>query len=254
MSKPGHPQTNGSEPVSRSILRPLVLLAVISSLSGPVWADASRLDVLITDYASISRDLHEAQVTQAALMKQKTALDAQGADLSKRQDALNQQADSHNSAAAEQQRQLAKSKSECNNRDYVDGKNTPQHIADCDAEIKKLNKQTQEVNAGVLPLETQQNSLDLEYSQYNQAANDWTVQEDRNTTALNALYRAINDWADRADDYMGSAPFLDKVQAYHANQTCAERNLPDGLLSIDELQHYAAGAERCLRYIASRRK
>lgn len=243
-------KTSGSEKVYRRILPYLILTAVTLALSAPAWADGDKLDALIKDYGTIGRDLHKAQATQAALMKQKTALDARGADLSRRQAALNAQADSHNSAAAEQQRELAKSRSDCNNSNQ----NSSGQANECDNAIKKLNQKTADLNAGVAPLQAQQNQLDLEYGQYNQAANDWTEQENRNTTALNALYRALNDWSDRADGLMGSGPFMDEVEASHAGEACTHRNLPDGMLSIEELQHYAAGAERCLKYVAAQRK
>lgn len=227
------------------------LPALLVALS--VSAAGDKGDLLIRDYASISRDLHKAQQTQAALLKQKTELDARGADLTKRQDAMNARADAHNAEAANQQRQIAKSKSDCNNSD-VQGKNTAQHVNDCDNLAKKLNEKTQEVNAGVLPLETEQTALDVAFAQYTQAGNDWNAQENQNMTALNALYRALNDWADQADGYMGGASFLDTMQATHAEQVCAHRALPDGLLSIDELQRYAVGADRCLRYIQTQRR
>lgn len=237
-------------PLPCRLLLPLLIVALPSA----AWAGSDKMTALLKDYSSISRDLYKAQQTQAVLLKQKTDLDDKGLNLSSRQLALNTQADTHNSVAEQQKRELAAAKSNCSNSDYVDGKNTPQHINDCDNKVKKLNKVTLQVNAGVKPIQDQQSELDLEFAQYTQAANDWSVQEDRNTTSLNALYRALNDWADRADDYMGGAPFLDQVEAAHADQVCSHRNLPDGLLSIEELQHYAAGADRCLKYVATQQK
>lgn len=226
------------------------LLALVVAVAASAGGDKG--DVLIKDYASINRDLRKAQVTQAGLLKQKTALDARGTELSQRQDAMNSRADAHNAEAAAQQRQIAKNKSDCNNSD-VQGKNTAQHVNDCDNQVKTLNKKTQEVNADVLPLETEQSVLDLDFAQYTQAANDWNLQENQTMTSLNTLYRALNDWADQADGYMSSGPFLDEMQAADAGQACAHRALPDGLLSIEELQHYAAGAERCLLYVSTHR-
>lgn len=237
--------------MSRASSLVVSLLAVSVALS--VSAAGDKSDLLIKDYASINRDLHKAQVTQAALLKQKVVLDARGTQLTQRQDTMNGRADAHNAEAAAQQREIAKTKSDCNNSD-VQGKNTAQHVNDCDNLAKKLNKKTLDVNAGVLPLETEQSALDLDFAQYNQAANDWNVQEQENMTSMNTLFRALNDWADQADGYMGSGPFLDEMQAAHAEQACAHRALPDGLLSIEELQRYAAGADRCLRYVAAQRK
>ena len=235
----------------------LILPLLIATLSTAAWADnvgADKMAALLKDYSSISRDLHKAQQTQAVLLKQKTDLDDKGLNLSGRQLALNSQTDTHNSVAAQQQKDLDAAKSNCNNSGNSNSGNTPQHVNDCDNKVKKLNKVTLEVNASVKPIQDQQSQLDLEFAQYTQAANDWSVQEDQNTTSLNALYRALNDWADRADDYMGSAPFLDQVEAGHADQVCSHRNLPDGLLSIEELQHYTAGADRCLKYVATQQK
>src|SRR5579859_5514952 len=210
--------------------------------------------MLIKDYASISRDLRKAQQTQAALLKQKAALDARGAELSGRQQGLNAETETHNSVAVQQQKDLDTAKTRCNNGGLVDGKDTPQHVDDCGNAAKKLNKITLQVNAGVKPLQSRQTQLDLEFGLYNQAANDWTVQEQQTMTSLNTLYRALNSWADRADNLMGSAPFQEEMEMNHADQACAHRALPDGMLSIEELQRYAADADRCLKYVAGERK
>lgn len=226
-----------------------LLLLLILAPPPAVYAEGDKVGALIKDYGSISHDLHKAQQTQSVLLKQKAALDVRGSNLSKRQDALNNQANAHNAEAAAQQRALAKSKSDCNNSNQ----NSSGQANACDNNIKKLNQKTADLNATVSPLQQQQSELDLEYGQYNQAANDWTAQENENTTSLNALYRALNDWADRADDLMGSAAFHEEMESSHADQVCAYHTLPDGMLSIEDLQHYAAGAERCLRYIDAQR-
>ena len=151
--------------MSQVFLRNAILLAAIAVMPVLAWSDdaGDKAGALLRDYGSISRDLHKTQLTQSALMKQKTALDAQGSALSRRQDALNAQADAHNTLAADQQKALEDNKNQCNNKDFVEGKNTPQHINDCDNQIKKLNQKSALVNADVLPLETQQTQLDLEY-------------------------------------------------------------------------------------------
>ena len=217
--------------MSHVLLRSVVLLLVIAMMPAAAWAGAGdKVDTLLRDYSSISSDLHKMQLTQADLMKQKAALDAQGSTLSRRQDALNAQPNATYAPATNQQKPLG------------------------DNKAKKLKKMSLVADAGALPLETRQSELDLKYSQYDEVANDWNAQEQQTVTALNALYRALNSWADRADDFMGSVPFRKEMEASHAGEACAHRALPDGTLSIEELQDYAAGAERCLRYVAARRK
>lgn len=234
------------------LLRSAVLPILVAMTTAAAAADApgDKVHTLVKDYASINRDLRKTQAVQAALMQQKSKIDATGADLNKRQDALNDQADSHNTEAAAQQRALVKNKSDCNNANQ----NSSGQANACDNDIKKLNQKTADLNASVAPLQQQQSELDLEYAQYNQAANDWSVQEQRTMTELNTLYRALNDWADRADDLMGSEPFQEEVEDNHADKQCVHHALPDGVVGIEELQSYAAGAERCLRYIDAQRR
>ena len=234
------------------LLRSVTLPILIALAATSAMADApgDKVHTLVRDYVSIDHDLRKTQALQAALMQQKSKIDATGAGLNNRQDALNDQANSHNTEAAAQQRALVKSKSDCNNANQ----NSSGEANACDNAIKQLNQKTADLNAGVAPLQQQQSELDLEYAQYNQTANDWSVQEQRTMTELNTLYRALNDWADRADDLMGSGPFQDEVEANHADKQCVHHGLPDGVVSIEELQTYAAGAERCLRYIDAQRR
>ncbi|HEV2110425.1 MAG TPA: hypothetical protein VGT99_03645 [Gammaproteobacteria bacterium] len=242
--------------MSHVLLRNVVLLAVITVTPTAAWADAAgeKIGTLLRDYGSISRDLRQTQLAQAELIKQKAALDIRGSDLSTRQGALNAHPRDPNAAADNQQQAPGENKNPCNNQDHVNGKGTPQHLNDCDNKTKKLKKMGIAGNAGVLPLETRQTELDLEFNLYNQAADDWNAQEQQTITALNSLYRALNSWADRADDFIGSAPFQEEIEASHAHQACSQRALPDGMLSIDELQDYTVGAERCLNYVAAQRK
>lgn len=204
-------------------------------------AGTDEMNSLLKDYGTISQGLHKAEQTQAALMKQKEAIDAQGANLAARQQGLNAETQVHSSVAEQEQKELDARKQRC-------------AIGGCGKGQRKLGKITLAVSVGGKLQENQQTLLDLAFGQYTQAANDWTEQENRNVTAANALYRALNDWADHADYYMRGTPFLGEVQASHAEKVCARGKLPDGKLSIDQLQLYAVDAERCLRYVAARRK
>ena len=242
--------------MSHVLLRNVVLLAMITAAPPAAWADAvgEKIDTLLQDYGSISRDLRHTQLAQAELIKQKAALDTLASDLSRRQGALNAHPRDPNAAVAKQQKAPEENKGQCNKQDHVDGKNTPQHIDDCDNKTKKLKKISIMGNTGVLPLETRQTELDLEFNRYNQAADDWNAQEQQTIMALNSLYGTLNNWADQADDFMGGAPFQQEIEASHAHQACSQRALPDGMLSIDELQDYTVGAARCLNYVAAQRK
>jgi len=228
----------------------LVCGCLAAPAAGSDTAATDKVNALVKDYASINRDLRNTQAAQSALMQQKSKLDTTGAELSKRQDALNSQANAHNSEAAAQQAALAKSKSDCNNGNQ----NSSGEANACDNNIKKLNQKTAALNASVATLQQQQSELDLEYAQYHQAANDWSEQEQQTMTELNTLYRALNDWADRADELIGGEPFQEEVEANHADKYCLHHELPDGVVSIEQLQSYSTVAERCLKYVAAQRR
>ena len=231
---------------------PMLLACGIAAAAAA--ADQDKADPLIHEFADITHDLPTLQAAQAALVQQKAGIDATAAELAKRQDALNQQMDAHNAASEQQKQQIAKSRKECNNMGAADGTNTSGHVNKCDNEIKRLNTQTATLDAELLPLQTQQTSIDLAYTQYNQAANDWSVKEQQTTTALNSLYRALNHWADEADGLIGSESFQTEIYADHAERYCPRHGLPSGTLHIEELTRYADGADRCLKYIAAQRR
>lgn len=234
------------------LLAPLLALSIAAPPA--VSADDDKLASLIKDYGSISQGLHKAQQTQATLLRQKGALDAQGANLSARQQGLNAETQVHTSVAVQEQKDLDAKQEQCGRSGSAGAKGALPHAAGCGSASKKLGKMTLAVNVGGKLEENQQTLLDLEFGQYTQAANDWTARENQNITAMNALYGSLNEWADRADYYMRSGPFRDEVQASHAGKACTQRKLPDGTLSMEALQRYSADAESCLRYVATRRK
>jgi len=212
------------------------------------------MDSLLKDYGAISQSLYKAQQTQTALLKQKEAIDAQGVELVARQQGMNSETEVHSSIEVAEQKELDAKKDQCDKGSSGSGKGGPPHADGCGKGPKKLGKITLAASVSGTPQESRQTLLDLEFGQYTQSANDWTEQENRNVTAANALYRALNDWVDRADYYMRGASFQDAVQASHADKVCARNRLPEGTLSIEQLQLYAVDAEHCLHYVAVRRK
>lgn len=238
-------------PYARGVtLIAMSVLIACAAVADPAPA-RSKLDSLIYGFADISGDLHRLQAQQAALVQQKAAIDASGADLAKRQDALNQQTQAHNQLAADQQKNLAESQSACTGPNTS---STSMHVHDCDEVIKRLNKQSAEINAAMVPLQAQQSDLDLAYGQYNQAANDWSVQEQENTTALNSLYRSLNDWADQADGLITGESFQGEIAMDHAERYCPRHGLPSGTLSVHQLTLYADSADHCLKFVAAQRR
>jgi len=241
--------------VPRVLLSNMVLLMAIAVMPAAAWADASnKVDTLLRDYGSISRDLRKAQQAQTELIEQKAILDARGADLTRRQEALNAQTRAQPPTPASQQKTPDENKSPCDIKNYVDGKNTPQHIDGCDNKTKKLKKMSLAAYAGALPLETEQTRLDLAYSQYDEAADGWNAQEQQTIRALNKLYHSMNDWADRAEGLITSAPFQAEILAEHWGKYCPDRSMPSGVLSIDEVVSFADGYAKCLKYIGAQRK
>lgn len=238
-------------------LRSAALLAasmlVLTAHAGAPGESRSKVESLILEFNGTARDLHKWQAAQAALLQQKVYIDSTAGALARRQEALNRQMDAHNAASEEQKQQIAKNRKECNNMGAADGTNTSGHVNACDNQIKKLNKQTAALDAELLPLQTEQTSIDVAYTQYNQAANDWSVQEQRTTTALNAVYRSMNDWADRAEGLIVSDTFQTEILAERWERYCPNRPLPSGVLSIDVITRYADGYDKCLKYVDAQR-
>lgn len=226
-----------------------LVAGILAVSAGALAAGQSKVEYLIQEFSATSRDLHKWQTAQAALLQQKTTIDATAADLAKRQADLNQEMETHNAAAEQQKQLLAKSRSECNNG----GDNTSGHVNECDNNIKKLNKQTAAMDAELLPLQTEQTSIDVAYSQYNQTANDWSVKEQQTTTALNALYRSLNDWADQAEELITSDSFQTQILAEHWEKECPNRTMPGRTLGIDEVARFANTYDKCLKYVESQR-
>lgn len=236
-------------------MRNAALSILIAVIPAAAWADArDKVDMLLRDYDSISRNLQTTQLAQSALMKQKAIIEAQGSDLLKRQDALNAHPRDPNAAWANPQKPQDENKSRCGSQSGTDGKDTPLPAGDCDNKTRKLGKIGIAVNAGTLPLENSQSRLDLDYNRYREAANDWNAQEQQTMATLNRMYRSMNDWADRAERLITSSPFQQEVLAEHWEKYCPNRAMPSGLLSIDQVVRFADGYANCLKYIVPRRK
>ena len=241
--------------MSRTLLRNLILSIAIAMMTTVAWADArDKVDTLLRDYGSISRDLHDAQQAQSELLKQKTILDDRGSDLVRRQDTLNAHPSIPEAPAAPQQPAPQENQSPCDNKGQADGKNAPGRANGCDNKSKKLKKLSLDASAGALPVETRQSELDLEYSRYDEAAHDWNAQEQQTVTSLNRQYRSMNDWADRAEGLITSGPFQAEVAAEHWQRYCPNRAMRSGVLSIDEVAHFADGYAKCLKYVDGQRR
>lgn len=246
------PGARGGAP-SRMLLRNLVLLMAVALLPAAAWADArDKVSMLLRDYGSISRDLQKAQSAQAALLRQKASLDARGSALTKRQDELNAHAHYVAPAPANPQQAPDTDQSRCDNQARAGGKGAPPK--GCDNKSRKLKKLGFGADVGALAPETPQTELDLEFSQYDEAAHDWNAQEQQTITALNGLYRSLNDWADRAEGLVTSDPFQAEIRAEHWERYCPDRAMPSGVLGIDAVMDFAEGYANCLKYVAARRK
>lgn len=236
------------------LLRNIVLSMAIAMMTAAAWAGArDKVDTLLRDYGSISRDLHDAQLAQSELLKQKAILDDRGSDLVKRQDTLNAHP-SIPAVPAAQQQAPQENKDPCDDKAYADSKSTPQQVNGCDNKRKKLKKLSLDASAGALPVETRQSELDLEYSRYDEAAHDWNAQEQQTVTVLNSRYRSMNDWADRAAGLITSGPFQAEIVAEHWERYCPNRAMRSGVLSIDEVVHFADGYAKCLKYVDAQRR
>lgn len=228
----------------------MVLLMAIAVLPAAARGDTrDKVGMLLRDYGSISRDLQKAQSAQATLLKQKAILDTRGSALTQRQDELN--AHAHYVAPASPQKAPDASQNPCDTQAHAGGKDGP--LKGCDNKSRKLKKLGLDADAGALAPETPQTQLDLEFSQYDEAAHDWNAQEQQTITTLNGLYRSMNAWADRAEGLITSGPFQAEIRAEHWERYCPDRAMPSGVLGIDEVVSFAEGYASCLKYIDARR-
>lgn len=223
-------------------------LFAVSALAANGTQD--KVGVLIKQYDSDMADLHKLQATQADLVKQKAAIDVTGADLAKRQADLNKQADAHNAAVDAQKKSLQGTKKDCGSSNSA----SAQQASDCATSVDALNNKTTSLNNETLPMQTEQTSINLSYSQYNQTANDWNVQEQQNMTGINTLYGSMNDWLDDADALIGGQGLADEIALNHLEKSCPKHSLPaNGSITVDQLMRFSADDQKCLKAVEAMR-
>jgi len=205
-----------------------------------------KVQGLVSESDSIAKQRHKWETVQQALMAQKRQIEAKQQAVEEAQDALNQRAVSHNQQVTAQQQALNANKSDCQSGDSSAG-----HVDDCDKDIKDLNQKTGSLNADVGSVVTDQAKLDAQFAQANQDASDWNAHEGLATQHLNEVYRAGNDWLDRAYAVIVDDDFRDAVTATGSDAVCENHGLPAGKLSIPTLNRLSDAYRKCLKTVLS---
>jgi chromosome segregation ATPase len=218
----------------------LVLAAMPDTLQQKAEALAKESDGLLLQR-------HKWEGVQKALLAQKKQIEDTQKAVMGQEDALNQRSVSHNQQIAAQQAALNSNKSGCNNG----GDNSSGHTNDCDNDIKSLNSKTGDLNADTTTLQSDQAKLDAQYAKANQDASDWNAHESVATEHLNAVYRATNDWLDRAYAVIIDGDFRDAVTAAGADAACENRGLPAEKLRIPTLVRLSDAYRKCLKTVLS---
>lgn len=205
-----------------------------------------KVQALATESDGIAKQRHKWESVQQALMAQKKQIEANQKSVMEAQDALNQRSVSHNQQVAAQQQALKANKSDCQNGDSSAG-----HVDDCDTDIKHLNQKTGTLDADVGSVASDQAKLDAQYAAANQTASDWNAHESVATGHLNEVYRAGNDWLDRAYAVVVDQDFRDAVTATGSDAYCENHGLPAGKLSIPTLIRLSDAYRKCLKSVLS---
>jgi chromosome segregation ATPase len=235
-----------------SIVR-LVIVCLMGLLLPSVAAAAmpdvlqQKVQALARESDGIAKQRHKWETVQQALLAQKKQIEATQEAVMNAQDTLNQRSVSHNQQVAAQQEALKKNESGCRNG----GEQGSGHVDDCDKDIKDLNQKTGALDSDVGSVESEQAKLDAQYAQANQDASDWNAHESLATQHLNEVYRAGNDWLDRAYEVITDQDFRDEVTATGSDASCENRGLPAGKLSIPTLVRLSEAYRKCLKTVLS---
>ncbi|HEY3644779.1 MAG TPA: hypothetical protein VGM16_05510 [Gammaproteobacteria bacterium] len=228
------------------------LVCLLLSLTLPGLAAAAmppelqaRVAALAKQSDSLYKQRRKWEGVQQALLAQKQQIEADQAELGKRQEDLDRMSATHNQAAAAQQQRL---KGGGCDKDKGGGE-----LGDdqCNKDAKQLNAGTKQLNAESASLETEQAALETKYAKANQDASDWNAHESQATEHLNQVYRGLNDWLDKAYGVITDSDFRDEVTAQGADAQCENKGLPAGTLPIATVKRLADGYRKCLSYVLS---
>jgi chromosome segregation ATPase len=205
-----------------------------------------KVEALVKESDGIAKQRHKWETVQQALLAQKQQIETTQKAVMDAQDALNQRTVSHNQQVVSQQKALKATKSDCQN-----GDSSVSHVDDCDKDIKDLNQKTGTLDADVGSVASDQAKLDAQYAEANQDASDWNAHESVATQHLNEVYRAGNDWLDRAYAVITDQDFRDAVTATGSDSYCENRGLPTSKLSIPTLNRLSDAYRKCLKSVLS---
>jgi hypothetical protein len=225
---------------SIALLSPgLVLAAMPDTLQQKAAALAKESDGLLLQR-------HKWEGVQKALLAQKKQIEDTQSAVMQQQNTLSQRAAAHNEAVTTQQQTLQADKSDCS-----DSSDSASHNTDCNQDAKSLNQKSGDLNADTTTLQSEQAKLDARYAKANQDASDWNAHESVATEHLNTVYRATNDWLDRAYAVIIDGDFRDAVTAAGADAVCENRGLPAEKLRIPTLVRLSDAYRKCLKVVLS---
>ncbi|HEX7964910.1 MAG TPA: hypothetical protein VF651_04245 [Gammaproteobacteria bacterium] len=233
----------------RPILLALILLLPVAAHAALPPELQAKLETLAKESDGLAKQRAKWEGVQKALLKQKEEIDAAQNAILQRQAEINQRGVAHNQQAQQQSARLKSAQQDCAN-----GSNSSGHANDCKNTAQGLNQQTGDLNADAAALKAEQDSLDARYAQANQTASDWNLHEQQAVKQLNAVYRGMNDWLDRAYDMVVNPDFRDEIGARSVDAVCENRGLPSGTLSIPAMNRLSDYYRKCLKSVLAEQK
>ncbi|HEX2667822.1 MAG TPA: hypothetical protein VHP13_05565 [Gammaproteobacteria bacterium] len=234
----------------RPILLVLILLLPVAARAAMPPELQAKLETLAKESDGLAKQRAKWEGVQKALLEQKKDIDESQYTISQRQADLGQRSVAHNQKAGAQNAALKGSQDDCNNG----GNNSSGHANECNTKIKDINQQTGDINADAAALKAEQDSLDAQYAKANQTASDWNLHERQAVKQLNAVYKGMNDWLDRAYDMVANPDFRDEITARGVDAVCENRGLPSGTLSIATMNRLSDYYRKCLKSVLAEQK
>lgn len=204
----------------------------------------SGVQSMLEQGTSISRERRSLEAQQAALLKQKSDLDAAGEALDVQQAALNQDIEANNQAITQQTGKTSQNQTDCQQ-----GKGGAGQTNQCNQDIKTLNTSRVDLKAQQDVLKQRQDDLNAAYQRHTQDAQAWNDKEQKTVTRLNAVYQSQNNWMDAANSLITGDAFQALVTQTNAASRCSGTVPKGNRITSALLQKYADTIVGCLSYV-----
>ena len=227
------------------VLTAVVLSVWILNVSATQLSLNNGVKSLLEQGISISRERRNLETQQAALLKQKTELDAAGTALGQQQAALNQDIEANNQAITQHNGKQDQNQSSCQQ-----GNGSAGQTNDCNKDIKTLNVSRADLKAQQDTLKRRQDELNAAYQRHGQDAQAWNDKEQKTVTRLNAVYQGQNNWMDAANSLIASDAFQALMTETNAGSRCSNTVPKGDRITPALLRKYAEAIVGCLSYVA----